>query len=184
VSAEQFTAEIGRDVSFIITAMTCTAGVIDVEAGTSPQHLSKVLGAGSVQIGFGKLERATISITPMQEEISAADSLVAHYETWKHDWELGLIGIRQLGPISPVGLPVGDAVNPLTEIIMQAVGAVTPVPRRRLAQVEITTFDRIWTFVGSLGPYRWDYSGPRGSDSLTLRPIDIAAANPIYTART
>src|SRR4029450_4141214 len=149
--------------------MTCTAGVVDVETGSSPQHLSRLL-SGGVQVGFGKLERATISITPMQEEISAADSLVAHYETWKHDWELGLIGIRQLGPLSPVGLPVGDAGNPLTEIIMQAVGAVTPVPRRRLAQVEITTFDRIWTFVGSLGPYRWDYSGPRGSAPPPLRP--------------
>jgi hypothetical protein len=181
VAEQQFTAEIGRDVSFIITAMTCTEGVLDAETGTFPQHLSRLVTlATGVQTGFGKLERATVSITPMQEEVSTADSLVAHYETWKHDWELGLIGIRQLGPVSAVGLPTTDAVNPLTEIIMQAVGAITPVPRRRLAKVEITTFDRIWTFHGSLGPYRWDYSGPRGSDSLTLRPIDIGAANPTY----
>lgn len=182
----QFTAEIGRNVIFSLTAISCNAGVItDPAASTFKQDLSRMYNATTgVHVAFGHLERATISITPMQEEISSADSLTAHYETWKHDWELGLIGIRQVGAEKAVGLPDDSAgagaINPLTEIMGMIVGANAFGVRNLLAKVEVATPDRIWTFYGTLGPYRWDYSGPRGSDSLSLRPIDIGTANPTY----
>lgn len=183
---DQFTAEIGRNVQFVLTAITCSSGTItDPATGTFPQNLTRLVDpADGDHIAFGHLERATVAITPMQEEISTSDSLVAHYETWKHDWEVGLIGIRQVGAVLPVGLPDPDpgpgALNPLTEFIMQAVGANSFAVRNRLVKLEIETLDRIWTFWGTMGPYRWDYSGPRGSDSLSMRPIDIGSANPTY----
>lgn len=187
MAIKQFTAEIGRNVQFSLTAISCNAGVItDPAAATFEQFLSRQYNATppGLQIAFGHLERATISITPMQEEISAADSLVAHYETWKHDWELGMIGIRTVGAEVTVGLPddaTGNgAVNPLTEIMGMIVNATAFGTRNLLGKVKIATVDRLWTFYGTFGPYRWDYSGPRGSDSLSLRPIDIGNANPTY----
>lgn len=179
---EQFTAEIGRHVQFVMTAITCNLGVIvDPETGTFAQHLSAQRNESTgVQTAFGHLERATISINPLMEEISTADSLTASYEPWKTDWELGLIGIRQVGDILPVGLPTAGALNPLTEIMLGAVGAADPVIHARRVKLLIETIDRIWTFYGVLGPYRWDYSGPRNNDSLTLRPFDIGQPNPTY----
>ena len=184
---DQFTAEIGRNVQFVMTALTCDAGTLtDPEAGTFAQNLSRMINETTgAHIAFGHLERATIAINPMMEEVSAADSRNAHYEPWKMDWEVGLIGIRQVGAILPVGLPAdtagAGAVNPLTEIMLQAIGSGAGSPNRKVKLV-IESVDRIWTFYGSLGPYRWDYSGPRGSDSLTLRPIDIGDPNPTYVA--
>jgi hypothetical protein len=185
-TVQQLVPELARDSNFLLRAMDldisagATTGLITAAAGMQDQHLSRQMDGSGVQTAFGHLAEADLMMRFEEENIRAADAVHANWTDIALDWELGLLGVRQIGQSKDLG--INDAwVNPLTEIMFEYLQNAwgNPTKKQRRVQCIFTSFDRRFTFTGKISGHTWRYRRAENNDNLVLKCVDIGGPNPL-----